>query len=277
MPDEPMPTPLSRRNPAPAGPAPLSYRAAERTGTMRRWSAVARRWFRDTFNKEQLISGLRSLIWVAPLTVLIWIYAEREQVSWQSAEIQIEVRSGAPGQVAHLADSRGGTVMATIRGPKAKVGQAVEALQAGVPVQIFIGGGRQPGDHDVEIPALIERDPRLRDNGLSVIACKPNLLRVTVDTLQEDELDVKLPPDLRGLLNGPGVFEPAKVRVSAPASAWQQAPKGGAYVEAELPQEMRTPGRHGPTSVRIKAAGLAGPDVTLRQSSVTATVDVREA
>src|SRR5213595_2181335 len=104
MPDEPMPTPLSRRNPAPAGPAPLSYRAAERTGTMRRWSAVARRWFRDTFNKEQLISGLRSLIWVAPLTVLIWIYAEREQIITTPTPlyIPIQVVSTDPDRVVTL-------------------------------------------------------------------------------------------------------------------------------------------------------------------------------
>src|SRR2546428_2295804 len=266
MPAQPI-EPSAVRIPAEAPPKPLTLRPAERKAPVRRGMAAARRWFRDTFSKDQLISGLRSLVWVAPLTVLIWIYAEREQVNRQTVRIQEEVRSCAPGQVAPLADSRGGTVSATIRGPKARVGQAVEALQAGVPVQIFIGGGRQPGDHDVEIPALIERDPRLRDNGLSVIACEPKLLRVRVDTLQEEVVDVKLAPDVARLLNGPALFDQPKVRMSTPSAALQQAPRGSVYAEADLPQEMRSPGRHGPTSVRIKVAGGSGPHVSLRPPS----------
>ena len=257
-------------------PATVVIRPAERKPGGRRWVAVVRRWFRDTFSREQLISSLRSLIWVAPLTVLIWIYAEREQVDRAPAQLQVEVRSGAPGQVAHLADSSGGRVIATIRGPKAKVGQAVEALQAGVPVQIFIGGGRQPGFHDIEIPALIERDPRLRDNGLSVVTCNPGMIRVEVDALREEMLDVKIRPEVEPLLNGPPLFDPPKVKVTAPATAFDKA-NGGAYVEAELPQDLRTPGRHGPVSVRINVVGLTGPDVAPRQTSVMATFDVRDA
>jgi len=207
--------------------------------------------------------------------VLIWIYAEREQVDRASAQFQIEVRSGAPGQVAHLADSRGGTVMATIRGPKAKVSQAVEALQAGLPVQVFVGAGRQPGFHDIELPSLLERDARL--SGLSVIGCEPRMIRVEVDTLRTELLDVKVRPELLPLLNGPPLFDPPRVSVSAPASAFEKAPKGAAHVETDLPPDLRTPGRHGPISVRITVAGLGGPDVSPRQSSVMATFDVRDA
>jgi len=267
------PSSLNRRSDTP--PSPVVLRPAERKANARRWASVVRRWFRETFSREQLVSSLRSLIWVAPLTVLIWIYAEREQVEPATAQFPIEIRSGAPGQVAHLADSRGGTVLATIRGPKAKVSQAVEALQAGAPVQVFVGGGRQPGFHDIEIPTLIEADPRLRDNGLSVIGCTPPMIRVEVDTLREDQLDVKIRPDVAPLLNGPPLFDPPRVKVAAPASALDKAK--GAYVEADLPPDQRSPGRHGPVSVRISVVGLAGPDVALRQSSVMATFDVRDA
>lgn len=255
----------------------LHYGAADRKVTPRRWVAIGRRWFRDTFSREQLLSSLRSLVWVLPLTVLIWIYAEREQVDEKAAQFPIEVKSGAPGEVARLPDGRSITVMATLKGPKARVGQAVEALQAGVPVQVFIGGGRPPGSHDVEIMPLIERDLRIGDNGLTVVSCEPKILRVDVDTIREDVLDVKIDPDLAArLLNGPALFDPPQVRVSAPSAAFANA-KGRPYAEAILPPDMTTPGRHGPQSVQVKVHGLAGPDVTLRQASVRATVDVRDA
>jgi hypothetical protein len=274
MADQPIENKLSRRS-EPATVVPLRP-AAERKAGGKRSVALVRRWFRDTFSREQLLSSLRSLVWVAPLTVLIWIYAEREQVHKESALFSIEVRSGAPLQVARLADARGPMVTATISGPKAKVGLAVESLQSGVPVQVFIGGGRQPGLHDVEVLPLIEHDPRISENGLSVIACEPKILRVEVDAIQEESVDVVLPADVKHLLNGPPVFDPPQVRVSAPSAAFPKA-RDALKAEAELQESMLTPGRHGPVSVRVKVPGLSGPDVTLRQSTVMATVDVKDA
>ena len=265
------------RIPSQAPAALTTARPPDRKATARRAMSIARRWYRDTFSKEQLVSSLKSLVWVAPLTVLIWVYAEREQVDDATAQFVIEVRSGAPGQVAHLQDARSATVMAKVSGPKARVGQAVESLQAGAPVQLIIGGGRHDGLHDIDPIPLIHRDPRLRDNGLSVVSCEPKMIRVKIDTLREELLDVKLPLEVSRLLSAPPLFDPPKVRVSAPSSAFEQAPKGSLYVEAELPPEMRTPGRHGPTSVRITAPSLGSADVALRQSSVMATVDVRDA
>ena len=210
MADQPIENTLSRRSDTPTV-VPLRP-AGERKAGGKRSMAVVRRWFRDTFSREQLLSSLRSLVWVLPLTVLIWIYAEREQVHKESALFLIEVRSGAPGQVARLADARGPSVTATISGPKAKVGLAVESLQSGAPVQVYIGGGRQPGLHDVEVLPLIAPDPRIRDNGLTVISCEPKILRVEVDAIQEESVDVVLPADVKHLLNGPPVFDPPQVR-----------------------------------------------------------------
>jgi hypothetical protein len=284
MADEPTTHPIART--PPAGPAAVSLRpatsgrSADRKSGARRFASIGRRWFRETFSREQLLSSLRSLVWVAPLTVLIWIYAEREQVEEKTAQFPVEVRSGAPGQVARLPDGRGVTVMAKLSGPKAKVGQAIDALQAGAPVQIFVGAGRQPGLHDIDIIPLIQGDPRLRESGVTIVSGTPPLLRVELDALREEALDVRLNPEAARLLNGPAVFDPPKVRVSAPAAAFAAAferAKGPLYVEADLPQEMRTPGRHGPTSVRVSVPGLTGPDVSLRLSSVMATVDVRDA
>jgi hypothetical protein len=102
------------------------------------------------------------------------------------------------------------------------------------------------------------------------------MIRVEVDALREELLDVKIRPDLEPLLNGPPLFDPPKVRVSAPASAFDKA-NGAAYVEADLPPDQRAPGRHGPVSVRISVVGLGGPDASPRQSSVMATFDVRDA
>ena len=279
MSDQPTNNPLARTTPL--APEVVSIRPVERKGDRRsgarRLASAGRRWFRETFSREQLLSSLRSLVWVAPLTVLIWIYAEREQVEEKTAQFQVEVRSGVPGQVARLPDGRSATIMAKLKGPKAKVGQAIDSLQAGAPVQIVVGGGRQPGLHDIEITNLIQGDPRLRDNGVTISTGTPLLLRVEVDALREDLLDVKPNPEAARRLNAPALFEPPKVRVTAPAGAFDRAQAALLYAEADLPAEMLTPGRHGPASVRVSVPGLSGPDVSLSKTSVMATVDVRDA
>jgi len=131
----------------------------------------------------------------------------------------------------------------------------------------------------VEILQLIERDPRLRDSNVSVTECTPRMLRVEVDTLQEQTLDVRVDPNVRRLLNADPLFDPPQVRVSAPTGALQKAKeaKRPLYAMASLPQDMLTPGRHGPVSVRVTVPGLGDPDVTLRQTNVMATIDVGEA
>src|SRR5690348_16152530 len=46
---------------------------------LRNWRQGFRRWARDTFNREQFVTSLDSLACVAPLSILIWVYAERTQ------------------------------------------------------------------------------------------------------------------------------------------------------------------------------------------------------
>jgi hypothetical protein len=282
MVDEPNHDAPSRRSDTPAAVVVVPIRPADRRSLPRRGAAVLRRWSRETFNREQLVSSLKSLVWVAPLTLLIWIYAEREQQKDQAATFQVEVRSGSPNQVARMADQGGAqaaTVSAVLHGPKARLGEVMDSLRAGVPIQVTIDAGRQPGLHDVEILQLIQRDPRLRDNNVTVTEIQPRMLRVEVDALQEQTLDVKVDPNVRLRLNADPLFEPPQVRVSAPTAAFQKAmmAKRPLYAVATLPPEALTPGRHGPVSVRVTVPALGDPDVTLRQANVMATIDVGEA
>src|SRR2546423_206869 len=144
MVDEPNQNTLSRRSDTPPAVVVVPIRAAERRSLPRRSAAILRRWFRETFNREQLVSSLKSLVWVAPLTLLIWVYAEREQQKDQPAQFQVEVRSGGAGQVARIVDQSGAqaaTVSAVLHGPKARLGEVIDNLGAGGPVQISIDGG----------------------------------------------------------------------------------------------------------------------------------------
>src|SRR3954470_23672127 len=87
--------------------SPLSY-----------YTSAAKRSFRDAFSKQQLIEAVKAFLWVAPLTILIWIYAEREQLATQkNFPIPVEVRSSDPRQVIEVQFPNDGTVRADLVGP----------------------------------------------------------------------------------------------------------------------------------------------------------------
>src|SRR5687768_16711940 len=61
------------------------------------WNAAATHYWRvirHWFNREQIIAFAKTMALVGPLTVLIWIYAEREQGdTYRDVVIPIEVKS----------------------------------------------------------------------------------------------------------------------------------------------------------------------------------------
>src|SRR3982751_2273948 len=108
---------------------PLSYPSSLKTpGTpLSYYTGADKRSFREAFSKQQLIEGVKAFLWVAPLTILIWIYAEREQLATQkNFPIPVEVRSSDPRQVIEIVSPLDGTVRADLVGPRAQLDRVRE-------------------------------------------------------------------------------------------------------------------------------------------------------
>jgi hypothetical protein len=272
MPEDTTPNPMPITAATPTGPIrPGGGKTPERRSLVRRMVALVRRWGRDTFNREQLLASARALAWVAPLTLLIWIYAEREQQAPGTARFQIILKSADPTQVATFISAGEQNVMANLKGPKARLDEAMEKLDprsGGGPVQIVIEGNRPPGQYEIDILAQIQKDSRLGDAGVTVEDCQPRHVRVDVDSLQEVELDVR-PDPLAKFLAAP-IFNPPKVRVTLPAALLRGA-TGEVYAKANLPQ--LPPGAHSLKAVRLTVEGLT-ERVAPKPDTVSATVEV---
>src|SRR5688572_7110621 len=114
MADQPTPTPLAKAS-APADGAPIvpivpMRPASERRTLARRSVGLVRRWTKDTFSKEQVVASSKAFLWVAPLALLVWIYAEREQQDKQQVSLQVTASSVDPGKVARIDDPDGNGV-----------------------------------------------------------------------------------------------------------------------------------------------------------------------
>lgn len=192
------------------------------------------------------------LAWVVPLTLLIWLYAEREQLSRTTLVVPVQLTPGNPNEI--VTPGRA-TVTLTLTGPRARL-EALRNSVSGQPLGLPVR--RTPGrEHELQLAPLFSELPALQRSGITVAKSEPSILNVFVDEYLEREAPVTAPP-LRGDLQAPPVFEPRTVRVRAPAVELQRRLAAGEPLAvadmASLPQ-LRQPGTHSVPSVPIRPLG----------------------
>ncbi|HXE56107.1 MAG TPA: hypothetical protein VN541_23985 [Tepidisphaeraceae bacterium] len=265
-------------------PAVMTLAPARRS-VRRKLSTNFRFWARSTFSRESLISSFKSLLWVAPLTVLIWIYAEREQLVTQPmVGVAIEAPSAEAGRVVSLVGLPGGIVHVELRGPQAGVDQAKEWLESRQ-VPLEVDHNLSEGEHEINLQAELNQLQQVAKNGVTVERCDPPSVMVNVDPMTDVEVEVRVrPEDLRRLV-GPPVFTPSKVKVIGPrsviAAAGSSASQPGsqfvAYASLKpFSQQLSVPGKHDFSSVPL-SVNIDNPHVILSPVTVSATLVVKQA
>jgi hypothetical protein len=261
----------------------LAGRGAGGPGPIGRAGERARSWARRSVARERVFGGLRTLLWVAPLTVLIWVYAEREQaVSVPNVRVGIEVTSNDPSTIVTLAPGVQPWLTATLFGPRAQLDVARERVEYGgnnPPVRMEVspklGTGRQ------RVPAnRIANDPRFVTNGITVTNAAPDWIDVVIDPIVERDVKVSAEPEfLRNTLSPP-TFDPPTVKVRGPEQVLADAERQGklvVYASLDRPDIVGVLGQTDQASVTVKDVKVYLPlkekNVTVAGNpSVTATV-----
>jgi hypothetical protein len=247
-----------------------------------RWQrhmGTTRRWMRDTFNREQLVAGLKQLMWVAPLTMLVWIYAERAQQVDDTIRVTIEAHSSDPKTAVRLVDPPDGSVLMNIKGPRSRVDEMHRTIESRpTPVRFEVPPGLPTGtQHLLEVKQSVQNDSRFA--GVAVTGSQPPRVNVAVDRLEERIVPVQLRAEDRVKFEQQ-VFTPSEVKVRVPAKTLEGPLKNNVIVYADLSNfPDMTPGpksdvRGMPLKVD-KAEGL--PDVTVEPSTAMVSLTVRQA
>src|SRR5215213_10121517 len=106
----------------------------------------SRRQIAALFTRENLVNFARTMAWVVPLTILIWIYAEREQVATAPGRvIPIDVKTSAPNRIVKLISPADKNIVADLAGPRAQLDDVLGIIS-------------RPGDND---RIRLEIDPGL--------------------------------------------------------------------------------------------------------------------
>lgn len=259
----------------------LTYTPAPRRSYRKRLGSRLRSWARSTFSRESFISSLKSFAWVAPLTVLIWIYAEREHVTTApNVGFNVAVPVNEAGRVVRLVSPIGGSIHAALTGPQAELDQVKDWLES-TSVMIEIDRNLSPGEHEIPVAAELNRLPRLVSHGITATDCMPANIKVSIDPIREIALEVRVRPEDASKLNA-AVFTPSKVKIIGPESLLNRAMRDGdgtgrplvAYANlGQYKQQLSEAGKHEISSVAL-APSIEISNATIFPTTVSAVVDV---
>src|SRR4051812_39236113 len=199
MPDEPLNTTTTTDADAPKLIRPLDY-VPKPGGAWRDMTQHARRWARDTFTRDNIISNLKTFAWVIPLTFLVWVYAEREQIAtYKDEPLPFELVSVDPNRIVTL--SRGDkNLIVDLQGPQARVQDVLQKIRGGqnetprgirLEVDPSLSANKE---HEINAAALLRSQKIFSDYGLTVLGCQPVWLLVKIDELVERDAKVMSPP-----------------------------------------------------------------------------------
>lgn len=284
MPEKPTP----EAAPATAAPPLAVARVrppSSRPGVLRRSATGARRWVRETFSREQIVAGLKQLAWVAPLTLLIWVYAERAQQDRGTVTFDVVARSGNQDLHVTVVEPENGIVQAVLEGARSRIEHVESRVGAQNPVVIEVPIDAKPGVTTITVAEILDRDPRF--SGLTwqeSPSSSPARVEVLVDPIEEMTLPVQVrPQDQDRLEAGGAVFTPARVKVRMPSRVAQIARAASqdgqlvVYADLSALRDTANGGKQALPDVRVFVDGAEREEVRIEPANVSATLTLRDA
>jgi hypothetical protein len=206
----------------------------------------SRRWMQLHFSRQENLSRLKTLAWVAPLTFLIWVYARQEQiVKENNITFPIEVKSNDPNRVVTLVYPADKNLVAELEGPRAQLEDVKRKLwpKGGVAsVQIDVDTTRL-GEYQISALPQLQSNPIF--NGIAISGCQPVSLGVKIDQIVTRSLPVEAPPGLSSVQSVR--FDPPNVEIRAPQSVLKQAEQNHqltVYANLTGLPVLKQPGQH---------------------------------
>jgi hypothetical protein len=233
------------------------------------------RWSRNTFTREKLADNLKSFLWVAPLTVLIWVYAEREQINpdFKVNDVTIQLVNNDQSRFVEAVGTTQPRVNLTLSGPLSNLERVHKQLATeGIPIDLgkLLGPGN--GQRSVNVVDRIQDDPRLREAGVSVVSSQPTELTIDVEAMRSEPVEVKWPPTVQNLDMSKTYLEPKQVQISGPESDFADAKSLVVYADLAGSPILSQPGPHDLIDVPLK---IDQPHFTISPSTVKAHLEVR--
>jgi len=241
------------------------------------------RWLRRAFTAENLLGAFKTFAWVGPLTLLIWVWAEREQTDTEGWSMPISVRTSAPDRIVTILSPADPNLIINVSGPRGQLDRLRSQLTGGnqpAGAPILISPNLPPGEQIRDTVDLLNSQSIFNDTGVVVISAVPNTVKLFVDEVVEREARVAVPQEIERSLDAPPIFDPPVVKIRGPKTvldALTAGPDGKLIVFANLFSfaAIRQPGVHDLADVPLTLP-VENEFVTLSTPKVTASLRLRQ-
>ena len=157
---------------------------------------------------------------MVPFTILIWVYAERQQVGKETdVTLPIDVRIDNDQRVVTLVRPADKNVLVTLNGSQSSIDRFRSEIHGGSPLEIVVDPKSSTEQvQSITTAATLNATHLLQRYGITVSNCDPPELKVDVDVLDTYDVAVQAPLDEPRIVGQP-IFVPATVRLSGPRRA----------------------------------------------------------
>lgn len=280
---------MSPSAPSPSAPPP-SHTTRQRTARRLRAMGIGGRRLRRGWTHERSMEVLRTMVYVVPLTLLIWVWAQDQQIetrAYQNIPIRIDHVDGqrvvtilrtATGETVNR---RGGNVLVTLafHGPRIGLNAVLRSVGDDQQTALFdvLLRGRTTDQTTVSLRDQLNELGVLQEAGVSVVETTPSELVVRIEERKQVEARLVAGNADTEELAGPVEFDPPAITLSGPAGAIAalEGPDGTVTLPVELPTDL-APGDH-ERSLRVSVPPGIPEGITPQSMLVTARFTRREA
>jgi hypothetical protein len=158
--------------------------------------------------------AFKTFLWVAPLTALIWIYAEREQIAqYPEVSVQIKLVSKSSDRIITVLtpQDRPTKISLDVQGPRASLNELRDVL-AKAPLEVNVSAD-VGYEGEFSLAEAITKSDLFKTYAVTVTAARPPV-KIKVEAKGTRKIPVKVRPQDKAL--GTVTFEPDLVTVEGP-------------------------------------------------------------
>ena len=164
------------------------------------------------------MQGLRTFVWVAVITVLIWVYADIHFTAEEDISATLHILTGSADNIV-LTSPNDASIRFRVKGKRNFIDRFLERLSERK-MMLPYDPARElgPGQHRERISEILTALPELRDLGLEIVWTRPRDIDIHLDRLI-DIRDVPVKPDFSDVVpSGPVEVKPDRVCLRIPES-----------------------------------------------------------